>query len=325
MSSFITLLSVVLLTGCGHENLIPQAGPAAVQIVDADLNARAMAVLSNRCGACHGANSPGMGNFRDIGDLGALVASNKVIPGDAAHSALFSRVAAGSMPPGGSLKSDELTLLSDWINRGLSSGRGGSGGEDVGGESDGLPAGVSTVTHQVVALLKSNCQSCHSPSVPDPSRGGIPDIASPVLLLARGLVVPGRSGHSPIYLAVKGKRMPAQGPALSSADAQLIKEWIDRWLPAEKGIWTALRVEPVNGTYRSLRVNVFGPVCLVCHGGANGTRAGVDFSTYAGTKAAARQALAEVSAGTMPEGYHPLDDDRISALKSWIDSGTPEN
>ncbi|MCZ2340873.1 MAG: c-type cytochrome [Bacteroidales bacterium] len=78
-------------------------------------------ILATHCAACHGANGTVEGGLNYITDLDKLIARRKIIPGNAADSPVFRRIANGSMPPDEehSRPTDaERAQLKQWITSG---------------------------------------------------------------------------------------------------------------------------------------------------------------------------------------------------------------
>ena len=88
---------------------------------NADLPARAQAILKAHCYRCHGQNGVAKGKFGYVLDRDKLVARNKVVPGSPAESELYQRVESGEMPPPGKGPrpgKEELAVLQRWIEAG---------------------------------------------------------------------------------------------------------------------------------------------------------------------------------------------------------------
>ncbi len=89
--------------GDGDELACEDAAPAAETLV------------LESCAACHGAEGTGQGGFSTIEDVPAMVDAGMVVPGEPDQSTLWTRVAAGEMPPSGALEATEQAILHDWI------------------------------------------------------------------------------------------------------------------------------------------------------------------------------------------------------------------
>ena len=73
-------------------------------------------VLSPKCIACHSGSSPGGGY--DVSTYAGIMSGGRVIPYDPAGSLLIQRMRDGSMPQGGSVSSEEIKSVENWILRG---------------------------------------------------------------------------------------------------------------------------------------------------------------------------------------------------------------
>jgi mono/diheme cytochrome c family protein len=60
---------------------------------------RWLEIARANCAACHGPNSPGRAGFSSVLDVGALIASGKVVPGAPDASPLYLKLSSGQMPP----------------------------------------------------------------------------------------------------------------------------------------------------------------------------------------------------------------------------------
>jgi mono/diheme cytochrome c family protein len=110
MPSAVRLALPVLLLAAGT------AGAA-----DADLAARARAVLDEYCHRCHGKDGNAKGGFGFVLDRDRLVSLGKVTPGKPDESELFQRVSKGEMPPGKQTPrpgAEDVAVLRRWIEAG---------------------------------------------------------------------------------------------------------------------------------------------------------------------------------------------------------------
>src|SRR5438552_15059632 len=85
------------------------------------LGQQARDLLQVYCHRCHGQDGAVEGGMSYILDRDRLVARGKVVPGKAADSPLYRRVATGKMPPPGESprpKAEEIALLKKWIDAG---------------------------------------------------------------------------------------------------------------------------------------------------------------------------------------------------------------
>lgn len=86
---------------------------------------RALAVLSNHCGSCHGgptvSANANQGGFTAITDPAEMVAADLIVPGSPQESELFERMAAGEMPPAEQSARptvEDIELVRAWIASG---------------------------------------------------------------------------------------------------------------------------------------------------------------------------------------------------------------
>jgi len=75
--------------------------------------------------------------------------------------------------------------------------------------------------------------------------------------------------------------------------------------------------------YATVNADVLTPKCVRCHGGSNGTSAGVNLTTYAGVKAHLSTVRSEVVSGSMPQN-DSLTQEQYNQLINWIDAGAPQ-
>jgi mono/diheme cytochrome c family protein len=79
-------------------------------------------VLTHNCETCHSPN----GEYPDLDftDYKSLVSNGVIVPGNADQSRLYTKVAAGEMPPSDSgqapLTTAQIQEIRDWINEGAS-------------------------------------------------------------------------------------------------------------------------------------------------------------------------------------------------------------
>jgi WD40 repeat protein/mono/diheme cytochrome c family protein len=88
---------------------------------DADLAAKALNVLKTHCYRCHGKDGSLEGGMSFVLDRDRLVNRKKIVPGDAAKSPLYKRVASGKMPPPEETtrpSKEEVAILQQWIDHG---------------------------------------------------------------------------------------------------------------------------------------------------------------------------------------------------------------
>lgn len=91
-----------------------EAGPATGEL---ELQDQALAILEQRCAACHNLGNP-QGSFGTILDVDEMIKSGLYIqPGNAAASEIIKRLApVGNMPPNGNIAAEEIEILTRWID-----------------------------------------------------------------------------------------------------------------------------------------------------------------------------------------------------------------
>jgi predicted Ser/Thr protein kinase/mono/diheme cytochrome c family protein len=98
---------VAIWTAKRHDETATPTPPTALagtpQVVAADDKAalahKARAILETNCYRCHGKDDAAEGGFRDVLDVGRMVAHKKLVPGNSAASKIYRRITAGEMPP----------------------------------------------------------------------------------------------------------------------------------------------------------------------------------------------------------------------------------
>ncbi len=83
--------------------------------------ANAKDTLTNYCAGCHGADSAGLGGFKTVLDVSALISDGKVVPNQPDNSPLYKRLSGGTMPPTSVAKrpdDDAIKAVKDWITCG---------------------------------------------------------------------------------------------------------------------------------------------------------------------------------------------------------------
>lgn len=107
---------------------------------------------------------------------------------------------------------------------------------------------------------------------------------------------------------------------------------------------------PIGPTLASIQANVFTPICTQCHTGSAAPHglaldAGVAWQNLVGVRSVEQAALmrvqsgnpdssyivwkiegrAAISGGRMPLGLQPLSSEVITAIRTWIQNGAPNN
>ncbi|HEY1860096.1 MAG TPA: c-type cytochrome domain-containing protein, partial [Gemmataceae bacterium] len=104
--------------------MVLATGAAPIRADDPTLARKARDILQANCYRCHGQEGAVEGGMNFILDRDKLVARKRVIPGDAAGSPLYKRVAAGKMPPPSEKvrpSAAEIGILKQWIDAGATS------------------------------------------------------------------------------------------------------------------------------------------------------------------------------------------------------------
>ena len=275
------------------------------------------AMFSPSCTGCHGAGMQSGG--LDLSSYAAAVAGGGrgagVVPGDAAASVIVLVQEAGGHP--GQLPTEDLAVLSDWIDAGAA--------ESVDGGGTPPPAAGPSWDGTVAALFNPSCTGCHGVGL---QSGGL-DLSSYAAAVAGGGrgagVVPGDAAASVIVLVQEAGGHPGQ---LSADELALVREWIDGGAAESDGGDTS----PVAAgtTWNADIAGFFDPACTGCHG-ATLQSGGLDLSSYAGAVVGGGRGAGIVpgdSAGSvivqiLDAGGHPagLSAQDLSRLKEWIDAG----
>jgi len=164
-------------------------------------------VFQEKCGTCH--STPDMTGLA-LDTYADAMAGGKggavIIPGDSANSILYTLQAAGGHP--GTLSSEELALVQEWIDAGAV-------------ESAGAASGP--VWGDVATLFETSCSTCHS--TPDMTGLALDSFADIMAGGKNGLVVtPGDSANSVLYSLQAAGGHPGQ---FSEDELATIQAWID--------------------------------------------------------------------------------------------------
>lgn len=179
------------------------AGGGGALLSPTALESKAMAVLQNRCAACHNPLSVN-GGLGDVTDKSHLLSQGFVVPGGATNSQLYDSIANNRMPTGAPLSEDEKTAIRSWIIEALPALP---------------PPAVSIATTR--SIVQARCLSCHS--VAGGLQGGINLETDSGI---RAMVVPGEPFQSPLFDAVLKERMPKNLESLSVRELAVIYSWI---------------------------------------------------------------------------------------------------
>ncbi|MEE2637526.1 MAG: DUF1553 domain-containing protein [Acidobacteriota bacterium] len=215
---------------------VVSAQPATIEPVDFHRDVRP--VLAQACFACHGpAEATRQAELRLDTDefIGAMV-----IPGDADASPLFQRLTTdepiGRMPPvssGRSLTAGQISLVRQWIDEGA---HWGAELQATGSQVVAAAARVIDFSREVRPLLAENCFSCHGPDEGSRQAGLRLDIPAGIVAdrgrFGDAVVAVGSADDSVLIHRVSADeattRMPRGGEALTDAEIETLRLWIDQ-------------------------------------------------------------------------------------------------
>lgn len=181
-------------------------------------------------------------------------------------------------------------------------------------------------------IIQRKCVSCHNADNPS---GQIDDLLTKDSLLYYRLIIPGEPNLSDLYTVIKnGDMPPAPNKPLTSAESQLIYDWIlNGFSDTSSGI-TPPNQAPITvlaPTFSSIKALIINNKCLSCHNSTNSS-GGVNFSTYASTMNTVQAGRPEVStiytstvSQRMPTTANKLTGAELQAIQQWITNGAPNN
>lgn len=148
------------------------------------------------------------------------------------------------------------------------------------------------------------------------------------------IVKPNNPGDSELMEVIietdEGKRMPLGDSALTNEQINLISKWILQGAKNTVCTQSSVKCDSGTVTYSGVISKIMSNNCIGCHKPGN-LGGGFDLSSHAGVKDCAAtgklyNAVAQNGqAQAMPKGGTKLSNCNISAIKSWIDAGTPNN
>jgi mono/diheme cytochrome c family protein len=299
------------------------------------LGQRALQIIETNCASCH-TSTGGPRNIFNLTDVGHLVQTGLVVPGNPDGSPLLQSIEANRMPKSIPLGGADKLLLRQWILAGANPPSGPVDPQPPGpspGPPPGPPPGGS-LADQAIAVLNSRCIACHGSS-PAGRLDKITDPAHVVALSsqpgARPFLKPGDPLGSLIYSEVMADTMPIGGARVPAAEKQILYDWILAGAKPPSTTPPAPPSIPLAPTYQSLNANIFGARCVACHTDGN-AKGGVRMNTYAGVRSLTDPAdptdsdLYKVTLdGEMPPGGPRLNSAELAALLQWIESGAPNN
>jgi cytochrome b subunit of formate dehydrogenase/nitrate/TMAO reductase-like tetraheme cytochrome c subunit len=164
-------------------------------------------LFQEKCGTCHNtADMTGLALDTYADAMAGGKNGEVILPGDSANSVLYTLQAAGGHP--GTLTSEELALVQEWIDAGAV-------------ESDGSASGP--VWSEVAPLFEAKCGSCHS--TPDMTGLALDTFADAMAGGKNGAIItPGDSVNSVLYTLQAAGGHPGQ---LSEDELAIVQAWID--------------------------------------------------------------------------------------------------
>lgn len=206
---------VISFQNCGVLADKPQDGSASLSSASAQLQSKAMEILTRKCSSCHNAQSSS-GDIGSITDVNSLLYYRLVVPNEPQISDLYTVIQNGEMPIGGSMTTAEIKTIYDWINEGFST----SSPPVV------APPTACTTLMPTYSCIRSKifalrCATCHMNGRTD---GGV---SVQTYTSTLSLVVAGRADMSVLYTDVNNNIMPRGGAPLSAAEKSAIQTWIN--------------------------------------------------------------------------------------------------
>ncbi len=184
------------------------------------------------------------------------------------------------------------------------------------------------VQDAAVQIMNKHCASCHSATN---MSGNVGDLNDVEYLVYSRLVVPGEPELSPIIIEISQGRMPAEGPSLTGAEVDVLKNWIKNLRQDTTGDGGAVGgVTPIEPKFSVLFPLVWDARCKTCH--ANRT---YKFDSYANVVKsvipgnAANSIMYQAitvgrTGGKMPQGGS-LSSAQVKAIEDWINQGAQNN
>jgi hypothetical protein len=193
-----------------------------------------------------------------------------------------------------------------------------------------VPDGFICFDTQIWPIISSNCTdaNCHG----DARQDGV-DLRTYEGIIAsfddhgQGL------SENDLYEAITeddlDKRMPYGRPKLKDSDIAMIRQWIIQGAPKTACTQLEFTCDTVNVGFTETIFPIFQANCVGCHND-QGAAGEIKLSTHAGIVSAASSgrlipAIDHSGPFKMPFGKAKLDDCTIDKIKSWINSGMPNN
>lgn len=286
--------------------------------VDSNLQAQAIPILSNRCGACH--QDVASGGISHILDVNHLVISGLIVPGDITQGRLLATISTGTMPKNSSLPATELQTLQAWVASMRLNGA-------IPLPADPIPAGMiaqaDPILHEkAIQILNVNCAGCHQGM----SNGGLGNILDLSGLIRGGWIKAGDASQGRLLGAISDGTMPKGGGArVSTADIQSLRQWIQSvQIVTDSGQSPMPGRAALSPTFTGVYANIIQPKCIACHGPIK--QVDKRFDSYSSVKSNAAKILSESQTGGMPRSPYPrVTAAELTALRAWIDAGALNN
>lgn len=179
--------------------------------------AAALTILAQKCAGCHGATA-GPANVYNLTNKEHLINSKLIIPGNPGSSRIFIAIQAGTMPKGSPLSMAEQDVIRKFIM--------GAAGGDVNAPEPPPPTPEPKFNYIKTQIIGPKCASCHYQGS---AKGGYTfDTYNGVLRAVNKL----KPESSAIYKEARDGDMPPRpNPQLSSAELNLILDWIKKGAP----------------------------------------------------------------------------------------------
>lgn len=200
-----------------------------------DLKSQALNVFVKNCQSCHDSKNVSGTRFTYADDLNKIAASVFVVPGKPESSQIYIMMAAGTMPIGSLMPSDQNRIIHDWITSLTTSPQPIPTSTPVVVNPTPTPVpGVPTPTPIPANMTPSptppmptfsyiynkiliGCQGCH---------GGAGGYGYENYTNTLKSIVKGNPAASPLYTSLNSGRMPKNGTKVTDADLKQIFDWI---------------------------------------------------------------------------------------------------
>jgi mono/diheme cytochrome c family protein len=236
---------VPLAQNCGPFSPVAQIASSLEQGAsngNAELQAKAVNILENKCIACHGAVP--LGGPTNITDVNAMIMARVIVPGNPNQSTMFTQIESGVMPQVGSLTNDEINTIHDWIVSLAAQEPAATPTPAPGPGATATPTpGPGATPTPAKATPTPTPTPPKATPTPTPTPSSLPtfmrvnsEIIQPKCAICHSAFVtfsgvksytqPGNPENSPIYIKVNSGEMPKNGSKLSAAEIKLIYDWI---------------------------------------------------------------------------------------------------